>query len=175
MSMNKSQYCLSRGVTLIELIVSMVIITIAVAGVMALFLGTTKTSADPMIRAQSIAIAQSYMDEILMQPYSNDGATSGRENYNEVDDYNAITPGGSDNACSTSRCSIRDQFAQIIDINLDSADDLAAYAIDIDVTICTNIICASDFSSRGAKKITIVVSHSGLGTSIPITTYRTNY
>lgn len=171
--MNRN-YHLSKGVTLIELIVSMVIITVAVSGVMALFVGTTSSSADPMIRAQQLAIAQSYMDEIMMQPYSNDGATSGRENYNEVDDYNAITAGGSDSACSALSCGIRNQFADIIDMD-SNGDDLAGYAVEVNVAVCTNALCASELTNIGAKKITITVTHAGLGTAIPIIAYRTNY
>ncbi len=157
MCMNRMSYTLCRGVTIIELVVSMVIITIAVGGVMALFLGTTRTSADPMVRAQSLAIAQSYMDEIMMQAYTPTGSASGRSNYNDVDDYNAITAGSS----------IEDQFGNMI--------DMPGYTVAVTVVLCTNIICAAELSNRAAKKITIVVSHAGLGTDIPIIAYRTNY
>ncbi len=165
MCMNRMPYSFSRGVTIIELVVSMVIITIAVAGVMALFLGTSRTSADPMVRAQSLAIAQSYMDEIMMQAYTPVASASGRSNYNDVDDYNAITAGSS----------IEDQFGNLIDIDMDGLDDLPGYTVEVTIALCTNVICVSDLTNQGAKKITIVVSHAGLGTDIPIIAYRTNY
>ena len=146
-----------QGVTLIELVISIVIISIAVVGILSLFMGTSKTSADPMVRAQSLAIAQSYLEEIMMQPYSTDGATSGRANYNEVDDYNAITAGSS----------IEDQFGQAIVA-------LSAYSAEVNVALCT-AACGSALNSVSAKKITVTISHSGLGTSLPLIAYRTDY
>ncbi len=148
----------SDGVTLIELVVSIVIISIAIVGIMMLFIGTTRTSADPMIRAQALAIAQSYMDEIMMQPYVTDGATSGRANYNEVDDYNAISAGSA----------IEDQFGNTI-------ASLSAYTIAVDVSLCSAAACGSALNSVSAKKIIVTVSNAGLGTAVPLSAYRTDY
>ncbi len=155
---NKNNKKFIQGVTLIELVISIVIISIAVTGIMMLFIGTTKSSADPMVRAQALAIAQSYVDEIIMQPYVNDGPTSGRANYNEVDDYNAITSGSA----------IEDQFGN-------SIPALAAYRAEVQVENCNTTICSNPFNSINAKKITVNISHSGLGIKIPLTAYRTDY
>lgn len=152
------KYFSSHGVTLIELIVSIVIISIAVGGIMALFLGTSSSSADPMIRAQSLAIAQSYMDEIMMQAYTTDGATAGRSNYNDVDDYNAITAGSS----------IADQFGN-------SISALSAYTIGVQVSACNPATCGSELNSVNAKKISVIVTHIGLGTDVPLIAYRADY
>ena len=156
--MSKLNHRYSHGVTLIELIISIVIISIAITGIMMLFAGTTKTSADPMVRAQALAIAQSYMDEIIMQPYTNDGNTSGRGNYNEVDDYNAITAGST----------IEDQYGNPI-------SSLAPYSVEVNVSVCSTGSCSSQLSTVQAKKITVTVSHSGLGINVPLTAYRANY
>lgn len=59
---------LQRGVNLIELIVSIVIISIAVTGVLLVFTQTVRFSADPMIEQQATAIAEAYLDEILARP-----------------------------------------------------------------------------------------------------------
>ncbi len=156
--MNKINNKQSAGVTLIELIISMVIISIAVTGIMMLFAATMRSSADPMIRAQALAIAQSYMDEILMQAYSADGATAGRANYNEVEDYNAIVSGSP----------IEDQFGNPINA-------LSAYSIEVNVTLCNSGICNNPFNSVNAKKITLSVSHPALGSPVPLVAYRTDY
>jgi len=154
--MNNIYFC--KGVTLIELVISIIIITISIGGITTLFFVTTKSSADPMIRAQQLAIAQSYMDEILMQPYLGDGSTSGRANYNEVDDYNAITAGSS----------IQDQFGNPITALSSN------YTISVIVSSCTNTLCGTELNTVAAKKIVISVAYSNLG-SVSITAYKTDY
>ena len=65
--------CISRrqhGMTLIELIVFIVIVSTALAGVVTVFLVTTKSSADPMIRKQALAIAEAVLEEVMLQPFT---------------------------------------------------------------------------------------------------------
>ncbi|MCU7939753.1 MAG: prepilin-type N-terminal cleavage/methylation domain-containing protein [gamma proteobacterium symbiont of Bathyaustriella thionipta] len=150
--MNKRQYFLYRGVTLIELIISIVIISIAVGGIMALFLGTTSSSADPMIRAQSLAVAQSYMDEIMMQPYSNDGVTLGRANYNEVSDYDT----------AGAFLAVQDQLGNPIIA-------LSGYTVKVAVTT-PGLNGVNDM-----KKIVLTVKHAGLKAEVPLISYRSDY
>jgi len=57
------------GVTLVELVVSIVVIAVGVTGVLMAIQFTTGHSADPMLRQQAVAIADSYMDEILLHSY----------------------------------------------------------------------------------------------------------
>ena len=80
------------GFTLVELIVSIVVIAVAVTGVLLAVQFTTRHSADPMIRQQAVAIADAYMEEIMLQPYKDPGGSdSGRSTYNDVFDYNGTT------------------------------------------------------------------------------------
>jgi MSHA pilin protein MshD len=58
-----------RGATLIELVVSITIISIALATLMILSSQTTGHSVDPLIRQQSLAIAHSYMEEIVQKGF----------------------------------------------------------------------------------------------------------
>ncbi|MFZ3223379.1 MAG: prepilin-type N-terminal cleavage/methylation domain-containing protein [Rugosibacter sp.] len=57
-----------RGVTLIELIVFIVIVSVGLAGILSVLNLTTRHSADPMIRKQMLAIAEGLMDEVAAQP-----------------------------------------------------------------------------------------------------------
>lgn len=57
------------GVTLIELVIAIVVIGIGLAALTAVIINLTGRSADPVIQQQSYAIAQSYMEEILSQPF----------------------------------------------------------------------------------------------------------
>ena len=53
-----------RGVTLIELVIFIVVVSIAVAGLLQIFTRTTASSADPQLRKQALAIAEAMLDEI---------------------------------------------------------------------------------------------------------------
>lgn len=60
----------SRGLTLIELIVFIVIVSTALAGMLAVFNTATRASADPLIRKQALAIAEAVLEEVLLAPFS---------------------------------------------------------------------------------------------------------
>jgi MSHA pilin protein MshD len=61
---------LHRGVTLIELIVFIVIVSVALVGVLTVLNFAASRSADPMVRKQMLAIAEALMDEVQSQPYT---------------------------------------------------------------------------------------------------------
>ena len=59
-----------RGMTLIELIMFIVIVSVGVAGILAVLNTAVRGSADPMIRKQMLAIAESLLEEVELQPFS---------------------------------------------------------------------------------------------------------
>src|SRR6267143_579262 len=71
----------AHGVSLIELIVFIVIVGIAVAGVVGALSMATRASADPMIQKQALAIAEALLEEVQLQPFT----------YCDPDDSNAAT------------------------------------------------------------------------------------
>jgi MSHA pilin protein MshD len=75
----------ARGVTLIELVVFIVIVGVALAGLFAAFDTITKASADPQVRKQVLAIAESLMEEVALMPFT----------YCDPDDANAATASSS--------------------------------------------------------------------------------
>ena len=70
-----------RGLTLIELILFIVIVGTALAGVLTVFNITTKSSANPMVRKQALAIAEAVLEEVMLQPFT----------WCDPDDANATT------------------------------------------------------------------------------------
>jgi MSHA pilin protein MshD len=86
----------NNGVTLVELIVVMVVISIALTGVLMVINYTTSHSADPVLRHQAIAIAEAYMEEITLKNFADpdaDGEGS-RALFDDVDDYNGLVDNG---------------------------------------------------------------------------------
>ena len=71
----------ARGSSLVELIMFIVIIGIAVAGVLGAMSLSTRASADPLIQKQALAIAEAYLEEVLAMPFT----------YCDPDDLDAAT------------------------------------------------------------------------------------
>ena len=85
-----------QGLTLIELVVAMIVISIALVGVMSVVNYTTRHSADPVLRHQAIALAEAYMEEITLKDFADpdtDGEGS-RAMFDDVDDYHGLLDSG---------------------------------------------------------------------------------
>ena len=147
------------GATLIEMIVSIVIISVSVTAVMMVIAQVGRSSADPMLRTQATAIAQAYMDEILVQALNDpDGGETGaaeagetRANFDDVSDYHGLADTGG----------ARDQMGLPI-------AGLAGYNVDVAVTNAT-------IGGYPAKRIRVQVGFDGdPNLSIPLIAYRMN-
>lgn len=100
-----------HGATLVELVMTIVVISVAIAGVVGAFSLIAGRSADPLNQTRAIALAQLYMDEILARQYANISPTGGgevnaasadcgdpgpegsesRRTFDDVDDYHNLT------------------------------------------------------------------------------------
>jgi len=102
----KSFASLQRGVTLIELVISIVILSLALVAVLNGFSRSIEHSADPLWRNKTLKLAQLYLDEILSKNYDHNTPVGGvpvvsspgcstmgpeagetRATFNDVDDY----------------------------------------------------------------------------------------
>jgi MSHA pilin protein MshD len=59
-----------RGLSLIEVVVFIVVLGIAIAGMAILYNQVTLASVDPLVRKQAVAIANSLMEEIQLRPFT---------------------------------------------------------------------------------------------------------
>jgi MSHA pilin protein MshD len=81
------------GFSLPELIIFIVIFTFALAGILLVINTTVAQSAEPMVRKQSMAVAESMMEEVLLMPFAAGGWTGGatqgdRAHFDDVRDFN---------------------------------------------------------------------------------------
>ena len=131
------------GATLVELIVSILILSVSAVGIMMLITNVTANSANPVIRAQATAILQAYMEEILAQPLTDPsetdtgGAELGetRDTYDDVTDYDAISDTNG----------AKDQSGTVI-------SGLEGYNVKVDVT-------NSSLNGVASKRVEVIVSY----------------
>lgn len=82
----------TRGFTLVELVMGIVVMAVAVGGVLLAMRTTVAKSADPMIAHQGIAVAEAYMEEILTKNFT--GASpvcATRATYNSASCYDGLS------------------------------------------------------------------------------------
>lgn len=137
------------GISLIELVISIVIIAVAVTGVLLVMNKTTQHSADPMIQHQAVAIAEAYLEEILSKSYTAQPGTGSRANYDDVDDYSTLSDAGA-----------RDQFGVAI-------AGLGSYNVTVAVT---NEVLSGQTSKRVDVRVV-----TGTLVDITLSGYRTDY
>ena len=76
------------GVTLVELVVAMVIVGVALAGLVSVYNRASIASTDPLITQQMLAIGETMMEEVMLKPYvGNNVREALRAQYDELNDY----------------------------------------------------------------------------------------
>jgi MSHA pilin protein MshD len=141
-----------KGVTLVELVISIVVVSIAVAAVLGVLSLLAKSSADAMIRNQAVAIASAYLEEIRMKNYAADAVEASRSLYNDVSDYNGLTNVGA-----------QDQLGNAI-------AGLSQYT----VTITVGPGAVASISNTCIKRIDVRVQHT-TGLDVRLSGYRADY
>ena len=66
-----------KGISLIELVIFIVILSIALTGITLIYINTTRYGADPMVKIRSIELAQATLEEILLKAYDESSASGG--------------------------------------------------------------------------------------------------
>lgn len=80
------------GTTLIELIITILVLGIGLSSILLVMNRNAASSADPLILHQGIAIAEAYIEEIVEKPFTDPGGPMemGRADYDDIRDYNDI-------------------------------------------------------------------------------------
>lgn len=143
-----------QGFTLIEVIIFIVVVSAGLVGILAVSNAVVKSSADPMVRKQAVAIAESLLEEITLKDYANPaGGYAGtvRAQFDDVDDYAGYATTG------------------IQDVSGSAVAGLERYNVAVAVAATT------DLTGVAAKQITVTVTVTGSAEAIILTGYRSNY
>lgn len=163
-----------HGLTLVELIVFIVIVGVALAGVLTVLNHTTRHSADPMLRKQALTIAEALLEEVTLQPFT----------WCDPDDANAATATGHA-GCTTAENNLAPEAGEVraSATPLDNVNDYNG------LTTTTNIagggaagyaatVTVAQSSLNGiaaAASLLITVSVTAGGETIELQGYRTRY
>ncbi len=152
------------GATLVELVISIVVISVAITGTLIAVDRAVLHSADPMIEYQSHGVAQMYLEEALLKPYYDPdlgagggacpAAEASRDLYDNVCDYAGIDDAGA-----------RDQDGNAI-------AGLAAYRVRVAVDTTATL---NDLSgSADVLRVDVRVTHPPL-VDLNLSGYRTRF
>lgn len=149
-----------RGISLIELIMFIVIVSGALAGLLLVMNVNTTNSADPLIQKQALAIAESLLEEIELHDFSNPvGGFTGthsqanRANFDDIFDYDGFATTG-----------IYPADGSVVGV-----PGLADYDVSVAVIMVTWVSGGTD-----AAQITVTVTEPS-GRTIDAVGYRVNY
>jgi len=142
------------GMTLVELIVSIVILGFVGISLMIIMTNTSLQSAKPMIDVQAAIIGKAYMEEILSKSYSDpDGASeTTRDEFDDVEDYSGTDTG------------VKDRLGN-------SITELSGYTVTYSVEHQANCSDIADITSA-CKKIKLSVKHQSQSNSLPFVAYK---
>jgi MSHA pilin protein MshD len=142
-------------VTLIEIVVAIVIVAIAATAILAAMASITMRGAETMVRQQAVALAEAYLEEILLQPVASPGGTAptSRANFNDEDEYNGLSDAGA-----------RDQYGNAIAY-------LTGYTVSVAVTQTTAL---TGIAAANARQINVTVTDPN-GVTVMLTGYRANF
>ena len=146
--------------TLIEIIVTLVVVGIAAVALLGVFTSNIRGSADPVVQQQAITIAEAYMEEIMLRAFEDptdveqglggtEAGEASRDLFDDVQDYNHL-----------GTTEVRDQ-------NNVAIPALSAYDVTVTVTAAT-------LNTVPAMLVDIQVDHPAIS-PIRLNAYRTDY
>lgn len=150
MSTNKHPH-VQYGFTLIEIIIFIVVVSVGMVGILSVMNSVVKSSADPMVRKQAMALAESTLEEIMLHNYADpDGTNVGesvRTDWDNIQDYQGKT-----------------------NADLGTSGNLASYVIGINIASDTAVVGSV---AHPAWRIAVTVTNGT--TAIAMTGYRACY
>ena len=140
-----------QGVSLIELIVFIVVVSIALTALIAVYVQSSNNSVDPIIRVRLLEAAQSKLDEIIALK------------------YDEATPSGGIPACGSTQTTV--SCTNTPDANIDDVDDFHNRS---DAPFPNYQRQVSVTTENNSKRITVTVSAPD-GQTLTLAAYRYNF
>ncbi len=174
-----------KGFTLIELTMALAVLAVGLGAFLTLIINSTVLSADPMVYQQANSIAQSYLEEALLNSFcdpddfSTDcpadcdaaaigvsdictvcgGGAEARSDYDDVCDYDAIN-----------------DTAGAVDINLGTISGLERYNVDVTVDGASANLNGLTSANGQALRVDVRVTHDSFSDlDLTISGYKANY
>ena len=138
-----------QGISLIELIMFIIIVSIGVVALLAVYSTTSRKSADPMIQKQMLAIAEALLEEVESKPFT----------YCETNDANATTA-ASAASCATTPEAMGPEGAESRS-GATPFDNVNDYGPSLVISPITDV-AGNAISGLGAYAATIAVAASAL-------------
>lgn len=133
----------AKGVTLVELVIAIAIISVSLFSILSIFKLSVTNSSDPMVKKQSVLIAEGLMEEVLSKSFSKptggfSGAitTANRGMFDTVTDYNGLTINGISNILGSSVSGLGNYSASISVVaqGFGTINSANSYLVTINVT-----------------------------------------
>jgi MSHA pilin protein MshD len=170
------------GLSLVELLIFIVVVSAALAGVLRVFLQVSAASADPMLQRQALAVAEALLEEIQLLPFS----------FCDSDDANVETatsaagctagadlsgPESGENRYATPQFDHVNDYhgfsaAGVTDITHTAVSGLAGYSSSVSVAAAA--LGSIGAASGDALRITVTVSGPH-GVTVTLDGYRTRH
>ena len=171
----------NSGFTLIEIIITIVFISIVMVGVLSAYTSAMKTSADPLQQIRAVELGQSYMDEIFSKRFDENTRQGGvpRCGSSDVGQVACTTSGNFGPDAGETRSSF-DDVDDFHNLNqptlLDSLGNPRSgydnYQIQITVSYAGNELAS--IANNDAKRIEIIAT-TPKGDSYTLSAYRVNF
>lgn len=160
------------GVTLVELIITIVVLGVAIAGVVGAFAVISGRSADPLNETRAISLSQLYMDEILARYYDESTPVGGGKVASGDVDCASAGPDGE----TRSTFDDADDYHGLLDSppQDSSGNDLSGYG---GFSVAVTVVCAGSevaVANEDAKRVDVTVTDPS-GQDWLFTAYRANF
>lgn len=135
--MNGVRIVRQQGMTLVELVITIVIVGLCAVALYSAMASIVGRSSDPLLRQQSLALAQAYLEEIELQAFTVLPQTScnpARACFNDVRDYNGLSDSPPRNAYGASLTELANYRVQVSVNGPTTWDGQQALRIDVTVT-----------------------------------------
>ena len=172
------------GLSLVELIMFVVIVSVGVAGILSVLDLTVQRSADPMIRKQMLAVAESLLEEVELMPFTicdpDDSAvlTAAITADCAVAEGTTTIPAGEGRGTATPFDNVGDYGGSIGTLTISPLTDVSNNAIGMlagySATVSIAPSSLGGITAAESLLITVTVSTS-TGESIALSGYRTRY